>query len=130
MHGSELFLFLHSVYAWQVVADDGSLEASVFRQIVWHLVWRLEGKFAAAVQVQSPPQFRRLVPRPSDAEKQLAVATKVWNPKNSRRTEQELNRYLLASRRAFQDSQFLAVCGPDGTKVGTDLNISEPLETS
>lgn len=50
-------------------------------------------------------------------------SAKVWHPENWRLTARELWRYREAARQEFQNPLFLSMAGPDGTKVGTDLQI-------
>ena len=48
---------------------------------------------------------------------------RLYCPKERYASEQQLNRYRNALVSATRHSQFLSWCGPDATKVGTDLSI-------
>ena len=47
----------------------------------------------------------------------------VLDPNNWRHTERELGRYVAAHVEASRTCPHLALAGPDGTKVGTDLSL-------
>eukprot|EP00973_Karenia_brevis_P095852 12429416-Karenia_brevis.AAC.1 len=52
-----------------------------------------------------------------------ALNQSLYCPREAYNCELELYRYRQAGINATQHSQFLSWCGPDATKIGTDLNV-------
>ena len=48
----------------------------------------------------------------------------VYDPNNARHTRRELHRYMKALNKEMHNALFITFGGPDGTKVGTDYNVT------
>jgi len=48
----------------------------------------------------------------------------IWNSGNRYHMRNELARYKLACRKHFHNCKHISFCGPDGTKMGVDMNIT------
>ena len=48
----------------------------------------------------------------------------IYQTRNQYHMKNELSRYKLASRLAFRGCKHISFCGPDGTKVGVDMNLT------
>ena len=63
---------------------------------------------------------RRLGSSSSEPEARVAVL----DPKNWRHTSSRLDRYYRATAQALAAAPVLSMAGPDGTKVGTSVNLT------
>ena len=52
-----------------------------------------------------------------------SMHTTVWDSKNKRHVQSELQRYKVATENVMAISQYTSIGGPDGTKVGTDFAV-------
>jgi hypothetical protein len=98
---------------------------SVFKQVLWQVNYVIEKKLTSPVFTRTVRAVKRELSRAySDVPAATVQATPCWDPSNWRHVERELGRHQAACQKIYANEQVLSICGPDGTKVGTDLSIT------
>ena len=98
---------------------------AIFKQCLWQVVYLVEKTLTSLARTRDIGTLMRQPSRTySDVDASTVSETPCWDAKNHRHVERELCRHLQASQRALAKETCLSLCGPDGTKVGTDLSIN------
>ena len=106
--------------------ETRTMSVRIASQILWRVSDIFETKICApfsSFSIAGVP--RELKPLASDVSVGEISLSTIWDKSNWRQGARELWRYRQASLQAFpQKPLFVALAGPDCTKVGTDLSIS------
>ena len=98
---------------------------SLAKQVLLTLCGKVGGRLAKGSTIRdSTGVCRRLTGGISQPALLTPGGVPVYDRKNVRHRHRELGRYLAATKDATQNEQFLSVCGPDGSKIGTSLSLT------
>lgn len=124
MEGKSFEDFFVAVYNMSA-RRNAVVSVPLFAQLLRQTTQCVERKLTSRSEVFTCVGRRRVLEREySDVPAAAVVQASVYDASNPRKTDRELARYANAVSRACEGAQCLAVAGPDGTKVGTDLIIS------
>ena len=122
LEGQPFLNMLVSFQTAQEKCDADALEVVIYSQLVWRFAGLLEEQYLSACDIAPPVGKRRK--REDDSSVSAVIESPCHNRTNTRATNRELQKYLVAAHEELRDAQFIAVAGPDGTKIGTDCAVS------
>jgi hypothetical protein len=123
-HGKPFDLFFTALCCACAGRRSG-LILSIYKQLLWATSVLIEKKVTSRSTTRTIRACKRELSRAySDVDVEDVQVTKCWDARNPRHVERQLGCHQLAAQRMFEPEQFLSICGPDGSKVGTDLAIN------